>query len=437
MLSYLFNVTKYRNTTGNENNSLLSPVDSNNYASVDDEASLPTVTSSVVRWNLDDAIDTVAGTSLLASHHGRLFAATALLFLVDSMELSILAYLSRTVDAQVDWYHDEYLYTAGIGGAAVGAIVWGTLGDQVGRRPVAIGVAALVTVCGVLSALCCANISSAVTTTGGGNDGGMTTKNTIDTDSNSDHQGLIVQGLLWSRALVGFGLGGITVPYDLLAEWLPNQSASRTLRRGQVLLLVHTFWSLGSLLIFALLETDTPFSPQRGQLTGSIELGWCILPALMATLLLLTRDGILESPRWYLSQGQPEKAMEVLKRAARANGVYPSWPTDETVTMVLYTNESSSSMTSSMTSSPMEQVQCPCPDSIFGSLFSYQWFSLASSLLFTYFGQSFCHQGTAAMLVQTFEDNNHDQTYQAVLSAVSEGLGIVLLLFLIGCRINQ
>ena len=230
---------------------------------------------------------------------------------------------------------------------------------------------------------------------------------------------------------MGFGLGGITVPYDLLAEWLPNQSASRTLRRGQVLLLVHTFWSLGSLLIFALLETDTPFSPQRGQLTGSIELGWCILPALMATLLLLTGDGILESPRWYLSQGQPEKALEVLKRAARANGVYPSWPTDETVTMVLYTNESSSSSSSSMTSSPMEQVQCPCPDSIFGSLFSYQWFSLASSLLFTYFGQSFCHQGTAAMLVQTFEDNNHDQTYQAVLSAVSEVLGIVLLLFLI------
>jgi putative MFS transporter len=38
------------------------------------------------------------------------------------------------------------------------------------------------------------------------------------------------------RVIVGFGLGGATIPFDLLAEFLPQSS------RGQFLININYFW---------------------------------------------------------------------------------------------------------------------------------------------------------------------------------------------------
>jgi len=373
---------------------------------------------------IDDAIDAIGTSWSLCSVQGRLFWGTALLFTVDSMELAVLAYLSRAVDQRVEQYHDDYIQWTGVGGALVGAVVLGTAGDRLGRARVTQALSQIITVFGIVTALLC---TTTITTT----------NNSAQDKDDDDHY--VVQGLLVSRFLVGFGLGGITVPYDLLAEWLPNHinihhghdgSTTKSLRRGQVLLLVHVFWSVGFLLIFGLLETHTVLSPEPGKLTG-IELWWCALPAILATLVLVTpRDGssILESPRFLLAAGRKDDALRVLRCAAAANGKDPDslFPLDDDDEIVLYSNESqlplAPSATTTTTSTPGHTWSGIC------SLFSVQWLKLSSALLFTYFGQAFCYRGTADMLVSVFDEDEHQQKYQAVGSAVSEVAGIGLLL---------
>lgn len=45
------------------------------------------------------------------------------------------------------------------------------------------------------------------------------------------------------RGIVGFGVGGCTVPFDLLAEFLPNS------HRGQFLMYIEYFWTIGCMFV--------------------------------------------------------------------------------------------------------------------------------------------------------------------------------------------
>ena len=45
--------------------------------------------------------------------------------------------------------------------------------------------------------------------------------------------------LVACRAIVGFGVGGAVVPFDLLAEFLPNE------HRGTFLIYIEGFWTIG------------------------------------------------------------------------------------------------------------------------------------------------------------------------------------------------
>ena len=49
--------------------------------------------------------------------------------------------------------------------------------------------------------------------------------------------------LLVFRTLCGFGVGGSTIPFDLLAEFLPNS------HRGRFLIYIEYFWTLGSMFV--------------------------------------------------------------------------------------------------------------------------------------------------------------------------------------------
>lgn len=95
--------------------------------------------------------------------------------------------------------------------------------------------------------------------------------------------------LLTFRAMVGFGVGGSTIPFDLLAEFLPNS------HRGRFLIYIEYFWTIGSMFVAA-----------TAWLLLSSE-GWRVLvfvTAIPVTLSLVFSIFVLpESPRWLLEKG--------------------------------------------------------------------------------------------------------------------------------------
>lgn len=52
--------------------------------------------------------------------------------------------------------------------------------------------------------------------------------------------------LIMFRSVVGFGVGGVYVPFDLLAEFLPPS------HRGKFLIYIEFFWTIGSLMVAGL-----------------------------------------------------------------------------------------------------------------------------------------------------------------------------------------
>jgi len=112
--------------------------------------------------------------------------------------------------------------------------------------------------------------------------------------------------LLFCRGCVGFGLGGALAPFDFLAETVPANI------RGICLLIPSVFWGIGSVLTVS----------AAWLVLGSY--GWravallCAVPVLFA---LLTVFYLPESPRWLLSQGRNQEAVEAIHRAASKNGI--------------------------------------------------------------------------------------------------------------------
>lgn len=109
--------------------------------------------------------------------------------------------------------------------------------------------------------------------------------------------------------MVGFGVGGLTVPFDIFAEFLP------TSHRGKHLLVIEYFWTAGSLMtpLFAYLTLETSW-----RLFVILCAVPCIISGCIGACL------VPESPRWLISVGQDEKALAVIRNAARVNGVDPN-----------------------------------------------------------------------------------------------------------------
>lgn len=112
--------------------------------------------------------------------------------------------------------------------------------------------------------------------------------------------------LLCVRTLLGFGVGGATISFDLMAEFLPNSA------RGQFLTNINYFWTAGSMFVAGcawLMLSDQ---------------GWhrlAIVTSLPVALALVFSIGSLpESPRWLLLQGRVSEAEDVIRRAAEING---------------------------------------------------------------------------------------------------------------------
>eukprot|EP00970_Alexandrium_tamarense_P002933 scaffold420_cov184-Alexandrium_tamarense.AAC.8 len=97
-------------------------------------------------------------------------------------------------------------------GSLFGTLTLGYLGDHYGRRPAFLLSCAIISVFGVLTAF----------STG-------------------------YSSLLGIRFMVGFGVGGLTVPFDIFAEFLPTSA------RGKHLLVIEYFWTAGSWMLRSVL----------------------------------------------------------------------------------------------------------------------------------------------------------------------------------------
>jgi len=114
------------------------------------------------------------------------------------------------------------------------------------------------------------------------------------------------QALAALRALTGFGLGGaLPLDFSLFAEFLPRQN------RGRYLVILESFWALGTVIAAGLAWILVPTYGWRPLLAAS---------AVAALLVFWIRLRVPESPRFLATRGRLDEAWAVLEQVARANG---------------------------------------------------------------------------------------------------------------------
>mmetsp|Transcript_24551 Transcript_24551/g.36146 ORF Transcript_24551/g.36146 Transcript_24551/m.36146 type:complete len:495 (-) Transcript_24551:206-1690(-) len=205
--------------------------------------------------------------------HYRLLFICGLAFMADGMEVSLLSFVSTC--AGIDWDLSDaqiaLITSVVFAGELLGSMFFGPIADKYGRRGAFMLSCTIITIAGFVSGV---------------------------------SPNYIV--LLLCRCIVGIGVGGVTVPFDLLAEFLPNS------HRGIFLIYIEGFWTLGSMFVagvaWACLSSD----------------GWRVLTILTALPVALSSVACIallpESPRWLVVQGRLTEAANVVKYAAEVNG---------------------------------------------------------------------------------------------------------------------
>lgn len=232
---------------------------------------IPTNDDETVIISIDNAIESIG----MGPFQRRVLWAAGLCFTADATEVMLLSFLSLTL--QSEWgltdMQTATMTACVFAGSLVGTLFLGYFGDHYGRRPAFLLACAMISFFGFATAFA----------TG-------------------------YAGLVGLRFMVGFGVGGLVVPFDVFAEFLP------TSHRGIKLLHIEYFWTAGSLI-----------TPLLAYLT--LETSWrffvvlCAIPCLVAGIMGVCL--VPESPRWLISMGRYEEAISVLRTAAAANGIDP------------------------------------------------------------------------------------------------------------------
>jgi MFS family permease len=213
--------------------------------------------------------------------HWRVVIALGVSWLLDGLEVTVVGSLGPALQrpdtlglsaTQIGWAASAY-----IGGAVLGAIVFGRLADQLGRKRMFLATLVVYLVATVLTAFSFNLVSFAL-----------------------------------CRFLTGFGIGG---EYAAINSAIDELIPARL--RGRVDLAINgTFWigaAMGAGLSVILL----------GPLVGP-ELGWRLafgLGAVLAFAILLVRRHVPESPRWLLMHGRAEEAETVVRQIEREIGI--------------------------------------------------------------------------------------------------------------------
>ena len=208
----------------------------------------------------------------------RVLIVAGLCFAADSMEIMLLSFLS--IILQDEWgltsAQTATITSCVFAGSLTGTLILGPLGDRIGRRPIFLACGLIISVFGIATGFA---------------------RNYVQ--------------LVLTRFLVGFGVGGLTVPFDILAEFLPTRI------RGRYLLLIEYFWTAGSMAV-----------PLVAYLTVGNGLSWnifvliCAVPCIAS--FVMGAYLVPESPRWLLSQGRRDEAMQILRDAAAVNKLDPA-----------------------------------------------------------------------------------------------------------------
>ncbi|KAJ8609350.1 hypothetical protein CTAYLR_009285 [Chrysophaeum taylorii] len=201
----------------------------------------------------------------------RLMFLSAALWMADSMEVSLLSFLYSCVGASLNLtpVRAASIVSIVFAGELVGSAVAGPAADALGRKPASLAAAGVVAVAGIATA---AAPSFAV--------------------------------FVVLRGIVGVGVGALAVPFDLAAEFLPNDS------RGKNLTLLEFAWAGGAMYA-------TAASWATGRNWRLLVLA-CALPfvfAFLAATLFLD-----ESPVWLVSRGKTAEAQSVVAKVAKVNG---------------------------------------------------------------------------------------------------------------------
>lgn len=204
-----------------------------------------------------------------------LFFLTGTLWIADAMETMLLVFLSY--GAQCEWQlcpsQKALLSLLVFFGMLIGAPIWGYLADlvNVGRKRVFLLTTAFTLLFGLLSAI-------------------------------SPYYPV----LLITRFLVGFGIGGGHVAFNLCAEWLPNKW------RGKMLVFFALFWTAGSIFEILLAWLFLPVYGWRWLLVFSS------LPLL---IMLIIAPFLSESPHFLYIQQRYDDLHTAFERVSSWNGV--------------------------------------------------------------------------------------------------------------------
>jgi MFS family permease len=233
-------------------------------------------TSAVIRSSIPARLDRLPW----SGWHWRVVIALGVSWLLDGLEVTLVGSIGPTLQrpdtlglsaSQIGWAASAY-----VGGAVLGALVFGRLADRLGRKRIF-----LVTLAVYLSA-------------------------TVLTAFSWD-----IASFAFCRFLTGFGIGG---EYAAINSAIDELIPARV--RGAVDLAINgTFWigaALGAGLSVLLLGTIPP------------DWGWRIafgLGGLLAFAILLVRRNVPESPRWLLTHGRVEEAEAVVRDIEAKVGV--------------------------------------------------------------------------------------------------------------------
>jgi len=205
----------------------------------------------------------------------RIFLIFGLVWLADAMQVLSIGFSAPSIATTFGLTLPQALQTGTLFfvGMLVGAFVFGRLADRIGRRPVLM-MAVVIDACfGVASAFA------------------------------PDFTWLLVL-----RLFTGIGVGAtLPVDYTMMAEFLPSD------RRGRWLVLLESFWALGTIGLAVLALWAVEWGDDAWRLIFFVT----GIPALIGVVL---RFYIPESPMYLHRSGKSEQARAVLARVARTNG---------------------------------------------------------------------------------------------------------------------
>ncbi|MER7864073.1 MFS transporter [Amycolatopsis sp. WAC 04197] len=211
------------------------------------------------------------------SVQGKIFLIGGLGYMFDAWDVALNGFLTPLVGTEfgLSAGGKGLVATANLIGMAVGAVVWGTIADRIGRKrafSVTLLLFALFSVLGALAPN--------------------------------------VETFLALRFLAGIGLGGcIPVDYAIVSEFSPRK------QRGRVLSAMDGWWPIGTTLAAV---TATLLLPVQGNWRWMLVL--MILPAL---LLFWVRRGVPESPLYLVRKGREAEARAVIDDLVRRTGATP------------------------------------------------------------------------------------------------------------------